>query len=99
VEGVGPEFGLQEPDFGLDRMSPRLAVEVLSVAIVAGVIREACGIGDGVEEQAIAAGDLRVFLEEPDEVQQGEGGGRLLTVKAGEDADPHEFGPALGIQE
>src|SRR5581483_426289 len=87
VESVKPDLGLKKLDFRHVGIVPEFAVEVLAAARVAGVVLKPRGIADRIEEQAVALGQFRIFLERGDESRQRQSAFGFVAVDGGEDSD------------
>ena len=72
IQRVEVDFGFEVAHFRLGGLLPKFAVEVFPAARMAGVVFEARGIADRINEQRVALGDFGIFLQRGNEVRQRE---------------------------
>jgi len=82
------DFVLEDPDLQLFGMPPELPVEVEAGAVMAGAVGITGGVADRVEEDLVAAGQLRPGDQLSEKPHGGQRAGDLVPVNAGEDTKP-----------
>ena len=90
------EFGLEQADFRLAGVFPKLAVQILPAARKSRAVLETGRIANRIKRQIITSGQFRLRLEQFNELDNRVRAFRLVAVDAGENADADGVSPPFG---
>src|SRR5262245_61680754 len=96
VERVAVELGLEQAHLGFARVNPKLTIQVAPATRRAGVVLVAGGIADGIEEQAVTAGERGRVLQHLRKLNDGLSSFRLVAMDGRKDAHTNRVIAAVG---